>query len=300
MTVSVAGAEAIPSSSEEVAPSNPCQERLDRLHWVMGGIYEVHGVAVEIRSTSPGFGRWIERTFEAHRGSGAPAARFSAAVGDEGPGSRSIHALYRGIVPIVRSRRPSTLARTLLGELEAFSYPTRDDAVFVYATAVELDGLTVLIPSYLAPYLARSRRLIESMGIRMSAGPAVGIDARTGRLRTTETHLRVPEGAADRLETRERPDSELVDIRGRRVDVVCWFSREALDPVGPVSGARSLYTIASDTANLGRLGGEALVALSRVLGPARCFELRGDTPRPMLRALVDAVRAAPTRERESA
>lgn len=287
------------ASTDVAAPpsapaTNPCQEKLDRLGWVMGDVYRVHGVAVEIRTTSPRFGRWMRQTLDTHRASGDPEARFSVAVGDEDPGSTSIHTLYRGIVPLVRSRRVSTLARTLLDELEAFSYPRRDDAVFVYATVVELDGQTVLIPSYLAPYLARSRRLIEAKGIRMSSGPAVAVEASTGRLRSAATRLEVPRGVAGRFAAREGSPSEVVDIRRPTgVDVVCWFDRAVQEPMRPVTRARALYTLASDTANLEPMGGEALEALGRLVADARCFELRGDTPRAMLTSLVGAVRDRP-------
>jgi len=288
------------SASTDVAPSpsapatSPCQEKLDRLGWVAGDVYLVHGVAVEIRTTSPRFGRWLRQTLDTHRASGDPEARFSVAVGDEGAGSTSIHTLYRGIVPLVRSRRVATLARTLLDELEAFSYPRRDDAVFVYGTVVELDGQTALIPSYLAPYLARSRRLIESMGIRMSSGPAVAIEASTGRLRSVPTRLEIPRGAVGRFAARGGSPSEVVDIRRPTgVDVVCWFDREVEESVRPVTRARALYTLASDAANLERLAGVALEALGRLVADARCFELRGDTPRVMLSALVGAVRDRP-------
>jgi hypothetical protein len=257
----------------------------------MGDVYRVHGVAVEIRTTSSRFGRWLEQTLDAHRASGRPEARFSVAVGDEEPASTSIHTLYRGIVPLVRSRRVSTLARTLLDELEAFSYPRRDDAVFVYGTALALDGRTVLIPSYLAPYLSRSRRLIDSMGIRMSTGPAVAIEDRTGRLRSAATRLDVPSGAAGRFAARERSPSEVLELRRPlRIDVACWFDRSVEEPVRPVTRARALYALASDTANLELMAGTALQALGRLVEGARCFELRGDTPRAMLSALVGAVR----------
>ncbi len=278
-----------PRAEAAGAASNPCQERLDRLEWVMGDVYRVHGVVVEVRSTSARFGRWMDRTLEAHRGRGAPEAQFSAAVGDEGPSSSSIHTLYRGIVPIVRSRRPSTLGRTLLHELEAFSYPKRDDSLFLYATAVQIDGRTALIPSYLAPYLSRSRRLIEAKGIRMSSGPAVAVDPGTGWLRPPVTRLGLPNGAAGRLAAGERPGSEVVEVRRRTpVDAVCWFARDMDEPVREVSRARSLYTLALETANLERLEGAALTGLEKLVGGARCFELRGDTPRSMLTSLVDA------------
>lgn len=279
------------STAPTPAPSNPCQEKLDRLGWVMGDVYRVHGVSVQIRTTSPGFGRWMDRALDAHRATGDPEARFSVAIGDEGPASTSIHTLYRGIVPLVRSRRVSTLARTLLDELEAFSYPRRDDAVFVYATLVELEGLNVLIPSYLAPYLSRSRRLIEARGIRMSTGPAVAVDPRTGRLRSAPTHLDLPRGAAGHFSSAEPSPPEVVRIdRSLGVDAVCWFDRAVEDAVRPVSRARALYTLASDTANLETMAGTALEALGRLVRDAECLEIRGDTPRAMLSALVDAVR----------
>jgi hypothetical protein len=278
------------------AATNPCQERLDRLDWVMGDVYRAHGVVVEVRTTSSALGDWIGRTLGANRASGEPEARFSVAVGDEGPGSTSIHTLYRGITPIVRSRRASTLARTLLAELEAFSYPTRDDAVFVYGTIVAFDDRTALIPSYLAPYLSRSRRLIETSGIRMSAGPAVAVDARSGRLRATRTLLEVPPRALGRLTSSEgAPPEPLAVADHPHVDAVCWFSRGQELPVAEISRARALYVLAGDTANLGRLGGDALVSLARLLRDARCFEVRGDTPRAMLASLVDAVRGEPER-----
>jgi hypothetical protein len=283
-------------ASSGLPPSSPCQDRLDRLGWVMGNRYRVHGVDIEIRTTSPRFATWMERTLGSHLAAGDPEVWYSVAVGDESLGSSSIHTLYRGIVPIVRSQRVSTLGRTLLAELDSFSYPRRADAVYLYATVVELDGLTVLIPSYLAPYIARSRRLIESMGIRMSAGPAVALDAGTGNLSPAVSRLEVPKGAASRLAGRdEQSAKEVVDVPSRRhADVVCWFSRGVKEPVRQISRSRALYELASDTANLGVLGGDALEALARLVRGARCFELRGDTPRSMLGALVDAVRAAPT------
>jgi hypothetical protein len=125
----------------------------------------------------------------------------------------------------------------------------------------------------------------------MSVGPAVAIDARSGRLRETRTRLQVPRGAVERLTAGDGPRPELLDVREHpRVDAVCWFSRGQEAPVAEISRARALYAIAGDTANLGRLGGDALDPLARLLGASRCFELGGDTPRAMLTALVAAVR----------
>lgn len=291
------GAPAASGRSSQVArPTNPCQEKLDRLPWVKGDVYRIHEVTVEMRSTSPRFAAWMQRTFVTYRAIGEPDTQLSVAIGDEGPASTSIHTLYRGIVPIVRSRQVSTLARRLVDELESFSYPRRGDAVFVFATLLELDGRSALIPSYLASYLSRSRRLIEQMGIRMSSGPAVAVGT-DGLIGPAALALKLPRGAKSRFGSRDDPSSELTEIRRRRtVDAVCWFSRAVELPVAPVSGARALYDIASDTLNLARLGGDALDVLSRLLAEARCFELRGDTPRSMLLALADAVRGnAPAR-----
>ena len=280
-----------PAAAATTSPApNPCQAKLDRLRWVMGDVYRIHDVEVEIRTTSPRFASWMAHSFQAYRSSGEPDARLSVAIGEEGPEASSIHTLYRGIVPIVRSRHVSTLARGLVDELESFSFPVREDAVFVSATLVEIEGSAVLIPSYLAPYLSRSRRVVEQLGIRMSSGPAVAVDAR-GRVGRAEKALRLPKGATSRMAGDRTAASELVDVRRRRaVDAVCWFSRAATEPVAPVSRARALYAMASDAVNLQRVGGRAVDVLSRLLEGAECFELRGDTPRSMLLALASAVR----------
>lgn len=252
--------------------------------------YRIADLQLDIRTTSEAFGMWMSRSLSAYEVDGTGDSVISVVVGDDG-NPRDVHTLYRGISTVIRTTHLSVLRQALLEELEALSLGDRDDAVFLHATLVTLDGASCVIPSYLAPYLARSRRQIERLDVAMSLGPAVSIDP-TGRLGPVPRRLALPPDAATSLDEITDPTVAELDARaGRRVDAVCWFGQDVREPIRAVSRARALLVLASESVNLRRVPTRALDALRELVAGAACMELRGDTPRSMLLTLSEALRA---------
>ena len=197
----------------------------------------------------------------------------------------------------MRTLQLRTLARALFAELESFSFPDREDAIYLNVGTVRTDEATALIPPALVHHLIRSRPRLERAGLSLSPTHWVAVDPVSGRLMPVPTSLEIPPDALDRLEERGgtdgRGDWSFVDGI-LPVAAVCWLGELEDPPLVPMTRGVTLHHIAGQAANLPKLGGRALEGLGRLVGGARCYGLGGDSSREAIDAL-DRVLRQPAR-----
>src|SRR5438105_761172 len=160
-------------------------DQLDRLGWVDHRNYRIWTDRFQIRTTSARFAEWLDYALADYGLRRTAPTRYSIVIEDHGhdgrPGHR-FHLLYRGARQIVRSLSVGTVARMLMGELEATLFPRRSDAIYLQTALLRSGAHAALLP---APFLTwigglgrgvGRRRPVLSNRLRRAAR-----DARRGR-----------------------------------------------------------------------------------------------------------------------
>ena len=243
-------------------------DKLDHLGWVVSSSYAIGDVRFAVRSTSLAFGAWLSETLRAYEVEDVEDFLYSVVV-PEAPAdgrAKEFCILYKGSTAIVRTLDPVTAGRALLAELEGLGFHERDDAVYVMASIVDVAGAPTLLPSSLAPGLAKLGRRAGKLGVGIPGELTVAIDIDTASVVPVRRTLQVPDDALERLATvcpwKGRDGLRFVE----RPETIEAFLVPATDPEAPLQPARkgfALANLAGWTLNLERVGGRGLDALGR-------------------------------------
>jgi hypothetical protein len=257
---------------------SPCMAKLDRLGWVASDWFDIEGYRLGIRSTSQPFSAWLRHTLADHEVEGPEdpddTPIYSVVVEDgNNPtgrrGSTKFHIIYYGTWDIVRTLDIQTLAKSLLHEIHSFTYPIRDDAVFIEASVMRLDGRTVLIPAlFVKPLCEIGRRLQSSLDIALPGQMSVAIDPATGDLVCPEPMLRIAPDQERVLRTlipldRAADPRAMIDDRVP-VDLVLGWVREPHPLVRRGPRARAFYEYAKMVRNGHLVKADSIHALARL------------------------------------
>jgi hypothetical protein len=248
--------------------------------------------AIGIRTTSPSFGAWLDDVLAPYPVPEAADADFSIVVGDtsRASGRRDLHILYWGTSPIVRTLDLRTVGAALLTALESFRLPHRDDAIYVDASLVALDGVVGLLPPAVPAFLERLGRRPERAGLRLPGFTFVAVDPDTGTVGPFRPLLDVPVDALDRLPNGNEGRHFFVD-QATRVDAVGTIVDGYGAIVHGTGPAVTLHNLAKSTFNLPRLGETALHGLAKLVERATCYAIAPiATTSGILDALVMALR----------
>jgi hypothetical protein len=273
------------------AERSPCSDKLDRLGWMASGTYRVGKERVGVRTTSPRFGEWMDRTLRGYEVRGRAGPYLSVVVGD---GVREYHILYRGIQPIVRTMHLPTLGRALLAQLEMSNYSKRDDALWVDAALVSGHGALGLIPGYVLPLLVDLGRRVERSGVVLPAHPYVAMDPEDGRVLPARSGLDLPRDplrALRLLSDRTEPDRFLLE-RPATVDVVFAVDWSRESGTYPLPRSRAMYEVGSGAMNLERIGSRALGGLQQMVDGAHRALILGLDSRYFLERISAVLRYA--------
>jgi hypothetical protein len=190
-----------------------------------------------------------------------------------------------------------TLGHALFAELESTMFDERDDAVYVEALALAMDGRIALVPgSYLSTLWKLSRRL-HNAGVRLPLARTVAVDRETGHVIPTKPTLEIPDDAIDRLTKAVGPEAGAIlgVARGRAAGnghFERWTLEAPTQPVAvlttggdegprhPQSRGQAVYRLAGLTMNLPMIGVSALESLSLMAEQAQCFMLHGAAGTP--------------------
>jgi hypothetical protein len=259
--------------------------------------YSFHGHLVGIRTTSPVFAAWLDETLAEYRTETDAPTHYSIVVEDpatERKGEKRFHILYRGTITVARTLDLATVGRLLLSELELSMLDDRDDLIFVEATPVEANGVSVLVPAILVNYIASLGRRVERGGMALPAHAYVAVDAARGEVVPPPSVLVDVEAAVTRLRelvpTSTGSDRLIID-RTWPIDVVCSIGQGDPGTVEPVSRATALHRLANYVVNLKPLQGAALRGLERLVSGAECRQVSTAGAREVFEAIVSETRA---------
>lgn len=231
-----------------------------------------------IRTTSHEFGTWLERSLAEYRVDEETAPLFSVVVsgGEENgaTGSKKFHILYWSSVQVARSLDLSRVGRALISELGRMQAPERDDALYLDAAAVAVDGTTGLVTSDLVSRLGSLGRRLAPTGIRLPAARTTVVDGGAGTATPLPPLVDVPEGAVAELANHPGSTEEPgVPDRPVGVDFVCFGGDYEQEETLATSRAQAVYMLGSRALNLPKLGRNALEELSRLVQRAEPFSL---------------------------
>ncbi len=260
--------------------------------------YSFHGHLVGIRTTSEAFAAWLDETLAEYRSETEAPTHYSIVVEDpaiERTGEKRFHILYRGTITIARTLDLATVGRMLLSELELSMLDDRNDLIFVEATPVAANGVSVLVPAILVSYVASLGRRVERAGMSLPAHAYVAVDPARGEVVPPPSVLVDVEASVARLREqlvpKASPADRLVIDRPWPIDVVCSIGQGDPGTVEPVSRATALHRLANYVVNLKTLQGAALRGLERLVSDAACRQVSTAGARDIVDAIVSETRA---------
>jgi hypothetical protein len=241
---------------------------------------------VGIRTTSPGFGAWLDRALGAYRTDAAAEPEYSIVIDDGAGRGRRFNVLYQGVGVVSRALDPGVVARSLLTELEGRLLHERDDGVYVHYGLAMSGTSSALIPAWLVSYLAGTGRRLSRAGITLPVARWVRLDPDSGMATPVPRVLDVPGDVFDLVPGAACDAGDAYgDIsEARRVDAVLTYV-EGMDTIAGGSRSGAAYHLAERTANLRRLGGSAIDVLGGIVERAHCFETGLGRSQQMLTAL---------------
>lgn len=270
-------------------------DKLDHLVWVVSSSFAIGDVRFAVRSTSHAFGDWLSETLGAYEVDDVEEFLYSVVV-PEPPAdgkAKEFCILYKGSTAIIRTLDPVTLGRGLLAELEGLGFHERDDAVYVTASIVDVAGVPTLVPSSLAPGLAKLGRRAGKLGVEIPGELTVAIDLDTASIVPVLHKLDVPHNALERLAAacpwKGRDGLRFVEA----AEDIHAFLVLTSDPEAPMDLARKGYALANLTGwalNLQRVGGRGLVALGRFVERTPAYGSAWTDAASLMGRLADALK----------
>jgi hypothetical protein len=252
-------------------------DKLDHLVWVVSSSFAIGDVRFAVRSTSHAFGDWLSYTLGAYEVDDVEDFLYSVVVPEPPAGGKAKEfcILYKGSTAIIRTLDPVTLGRGLLAELEGLAFHERDDAVYVMASLVDAAGAPAIVPSSLAPGLAKLGRRAAKLGVGIPGELTIAIDVQTASVVPVHHTLDVSDDALERLanacpwEGRDglRFVGEPEEIRALLVP-----AGDPKAPLRPVRKGYALAHLAGWTLNLQEVGGRGLNALGRFVERTPSYE----------------------------
>jgi len=275
-------------------------QKLDHLGWVVHQSYEIGGTRFQIRTTSKAFGRWLGSTLSRYRVKGSAEPFYSIVVDDSAGGRKNgstkrFHILYRGTSQVVRTLDLALVGRTLLSELETLQCGQRDDATYLEAGVVSMDGKTALVSGPLVAYLGGAARHAVRAGLLLPATRSLAIEPESGRVGPVRPQLTYPQDAALQLTqiapTGESPERAFLEDPVK-VDAVFTYVALADEPVQSVPRGQALHYFAANIMNFGMMHGEALESLGRLVQAAQCYQLADAPALKVVRSLAATLQSS--------
>ena len=271
-------------------------DQLDHLGWVDHRNYRIWTDRFQIRTTSARFAEWLDYALADYGLRRTAPTRYSIVIEDDGhdgrPGHR-FHLLYRGARQIVRSLSVGTVARMLMGELEATLFPRRSDAIYLQTALLRSGGHAALLPAPFLTWIGGLGRGVGRAGIILPDTKTVAVDRSSAEVIPTAPELNVPGDAAGRLDDLFRPGEgpgERAPVDRRLpIDVVYTVVSEDHPAVSTASRAFTLQRLASSLINTRLMGEGTLRTLASLVERARCYQIAYGEPRVMLEAIAGSM-----------
>lgn len=252
-------------------------DKLDHLGWVVSSSFAIGDVRFAVRSTSHVFGEWIREALGAYEIEDVEDFLYSVVVPDVGSGGKTKEfcILYKGSSAIVRTLDPTSLGRALVAELEGLALHERDDAVYLMASVIDVRGVPAIVPSSLAPGLAKLGRRAGKLGVAVPGQFEVAVDTKSATLVPVPATLDVAGDALERLTNAlgwEGADGLRFVQEPEEIGALLVPAREPDVSLQSAKKGYALAHLAEWTLNLGEVGGEGLEALGRFVENTPCYE----------------------------
>ena len=259
----------------------------------MSRTYDFGEVTLGIRTTSVDFGRTLDHALIRYRTSEEASPSYSIVIGGEPTGNRrngrGFHILYWGTTALIRTLPLPTLLRGLLAELEAVTFQSRRDSIFVRGALVRADGVSAIVPWWVVPRLGELGRRVEHSGLALSGSTWVAIDADTGRVVPVERRLDIDERPLRRFGSDGQAGGDRLFVdEATPIDVVCTHT-ESGPLLQPITRGLTLHRLTGSVNNVDELRGSVLEGLGRLVAGARCYGVGFASPRDMLDSLQRAL-----------
>ncbi|MGH2554737.1 MAG: hypothetical protein ACRDHO_03350 [Actinomycetota bacterium] len=277
-------------------------DKLDLLGWEASTTLKLGDHKVQIRSTSKAFNRWLGTTLSHYKVRKSGRVYYSIVIAGDDPDDdqktkRRFHILYRGASQVVRTLDLPTLGRALFAELETVQFHQRDDAIYVDAAALAMDGKIALIPGNYLPTMWKLSRRLHQAGVLLPLARSIAVDRESGQVIPTIPKVEIPDDAIQTLsEAVGAEASAALSVAGARREgnghLERWVLNERTAPVAilttgaedgpkqPLSTGEAVYRLAGMSMNLPKIGPSTLEGLSLLAQQAQCYKLFGATGSP--------------------
>jgi hypothetical protein len=252
-------------------------DKLDRLGWAVSSSYAIGDVRFAVRSTSSAFAIWLSDVLGSYAVDDVEDYLYSMVIPEPPPdgSAKEFCILYKGSAAILRTLDPVTLGRGFLAELEGLGSHERQDAVYLMASLIDVSGAPALVPSSIAPGLAKLGRRAAKLGVGVPGELSVAIDIETASVVPIRSLLDLPHDALDRLAVacpwRGKDGLRFVQAP-EVVRAILVPARNPETPLQPSRKGYALANLAGWTLNLEKVGGPGLEALGRFVERAACYE----------------------------
>jgi hypothetical protein len=250
--------------------------------------FDIDGYVLGVRTTSHVFSEWLRSTMSTYvidkpddkdDEEALYSVVFEDGLNPSGRvGSKKFHMIYYGTWDIVRTLDPMAVGESLLHEIDSFTFPVRDDAVFVEASILRLDGKTVLIPAiFVKPLADIGRRLQQHLDIQLPGVMSLAVDPATGMLVPPAQELTFAEGwreGLERLAPNAGSDPRAMVWAPTAVDLIVGWMSESYAMVRKGPRGPALYAYTKMIRNHLHVGSTGLSALGKVFEAAEYRELQ--------------------------
>jgi len=265
-------------------------DELGDLGWVAHRSYELEGYIFGVRTNSDAFCAWLDNALADHRIPDKEAdPNFSVLIGEPGKVGKSYHILYKDSTSLMRTFDLPALGRALLSEIEAVSFPRRDDAIYMQYALVSARGTKALIPAELVSFFDQVARKVDRAGVTLPVTAFTAVDLESGELIPTPRTLGLDEEAAEplaRIASADGWPARATLDRPANVDVICGMGYLREVAFAPISRGVALFTLTAFTKNLPVLRQSGLEGLRRLIEGVPCYQLTAEHHDEMLESLL--------------
>jgi hypothetical protein len=189
-------------------------------------------------------------------------ANFSALMADDSDTDghvRAFNLLYRASDPLVRTRAPGRVLRTLLQHLSDFA--TTDSATMrLAATGFVVGGRVVVAPGGIGSEMANIESRLNAAGVQVIDAPVLHLDPASGELVVPEPALTIDHDAlADYERANPAPRREPEPVRAGRYPVAVWAFTVAPEHDTSLRPAQAVAAAAQQVVNADEFGAQQVL-----------------------------------------
>jgi hypothetical protein len=279
-----------PKILEPFSTCSSCIESLDDLDWVAATTFRVGEWALGVRSSNVETDAALRRVLAAHVVDTEAPPNFSALMADDSDRHRHVRAfnlLYRASDPLVRTRAPGRVLRTLLQHLSDFA--TTDSAtVRLAATGFVAGGRAVVAPHGIGSEMAHIETRLNAAGVRVIDALVLHLDPASGELVVPEPALTIDHDAlADYERANPAPRREPESVRAGRYPIAVWAFTVGPEQDTTLRPAQAVAAAAQQVVNADGFGAQQVLdVMASAIDNTRVAGMAWDDPADLANQLL--------------